>query len=84
MASPGWAGPVELFTDAVHLREVGFYPVALSVFSHVFGESPTGLPGSVSVVGEDNAELGTLDVEPALALELQGTVASYYSTSDQP
>ena len=79
-ADSGVTAPPSLFSDAVHLQDVGFYPVALSVFSEVFGESPTGLPASVSVVGEDNAELVTLDVQPALAAAFQQTVVNYYAS----
>lgn len=40
----GIAGPDDLFTDTIHVNDLGFYLVALTHYAVIYGKNPAGLP----------------------------------------
>jgi hypothetical protein len=70
---PGYRSAWDLFTDGVHVSNVGSYIVGLGYYATLFGQSPVGLP-----VGDYQGKKGTdadyFTISPELARILQETV----------
>ena len=62
--------------DHIHLGEAGIYAIALTHHAVIHGACVEGLPASVPYSGYDDGciERDSIDIDPALALEIQRTV----------
>ena len=70
---PGYTSIWQIYSDGVHVSNVGSYVVGLSYYATIFGKSPVGLP-----VGGYQAKPGSaadyFEISPELARILQDTV----------
>ena len=70
---PGITSAWDLYSDGVHVSNIGSYLVGLSFYSTIFGKSPIGLPVG-GYQGKKGTDADYFDINPELAKVLQETV----------